>query len=97
MLSFVHDLLRVRRASTPLRLGDMRLIATDPRLLAYERRTGSERWLVVLNFSLDPVDLDPVTTAAGGRVIIGTHRGSGGSVIPTTVAPLEGRLLGGGQ
>lgn len=52
LLSFYRRLIALRRSSEALMTGDMRMIRPGRRnVLVYERRTGSERVLVILNFS----------------------------------------------
>ena len=49
MLTLHHDLLALRRAHTPLRSGDLRLLDSDRDVLAYERVLGDARVVIGLN------------------------------------------------
>jgi alpha-glucosidase len=86
LLPFYRRLLRLRAECRPLLEGSYHRCTTeDDRIFAFERRAGSERVLVTLNFSADAV---PVTVGdgdlvlstgplpAGGRVVLGPHQGS---------------------
>lgn len=55
MLELTRDLLRLRRASAALSLGEIELIESgDEDLLAYRRSLGDEACVVVLNFTGEP-------------------------------------------
>ena len=54
MLNLYRDLLTLRRSSPALGLGDYVETAVQDGVLAYERRTGTERMLVALNFTHEP-------------------------------------------
>ena len=59
--SIVHlyrRLLAARRASPALRLGRWRPLAGPRRVLAYEREADGDRRAVVVNFGIDPVEVD---------------------------------------
>jgi alpha-glucosidase len=51
MLSLYRALIRLRRDSEVLLIGDLRLLAATEHVLAYERRIGPERIMVVLNLT----------------------------------------------
>jgi alpha-glucosidase len=51
LLHLYRELLALRRAHPALHAGDFRRLASDPAVLAFERRAGSERALVALNFA----------------------------------------------
>jgi alpha-glucosidase len=51
MLSLYRALVRLRRDSDVLLIGDLRLIAATEHVLAYERRLGDERVVVALNMT----------------------------------------------
>ncbi|RBP17658.1 alpha-glucosidase [Roseiarcus fermentans] len=51
MLSLYRALIRLRRASAALSLGDVRLLAATGAALVYERRLGGERVVVALNLT----------------------------------------------
>jgi alpha-glucosidase len=69
ILSLYRRLLRVRRASPALHSGDQTLLdGTDPGLLAWERRHGTERMVVAVNFGSAPVALGEVH----GELVVST-------------------------
>ena len=51
MLSLYQELIRLRRGSDVLLIGDFRLLAATEHVLAYERRLGGQRVVVVLNMT----------------------------------------------
>src|SRR5271166_5238765 len=51
MLSFYRALIRLRRDSDVLLIGDLRLLAATEHVLTYERRLGGRRVVVALNMS----------------------------------------------
>jgi alpha-glucosidase len=56
MLHLYRRLLRCRRASPALRSGSWRQLDAPPSVLAYERRSGDDRRVVLANFADDEVD-----------------------------------------
>ena len=57
MLHLYRDLLAARRASPALRRGTVRLRDAPEHVLAYERASGEDRRLVLVNFGDQPVDV----------------------------------------
>jgi len=55
ILHLYRRLLALRRTSPALREGSIRLLDAPAGVLAYERRTGDERWVVAVNFTSDAV------------------------------------------
>ena len=51
MLSLYCALIRLRRESEALSIGDWRLLAATEHVLAYERRLGGERVMIALNMT----------------------------------------------
>jgi alpha-glucosidase len=97
LLHFHRKLIALRKASAALRHGDFSwlLPAPDP-VLAYERRLGTERKRVLLNFFDAPIEMPLVgmTTAAPCSVALGTHRLPGAAAGPALVlAPYEALVL----
>ena len=76
MLSLTRALLALRRSEAALTEGHYTPIAGEGGLLAYERRRGSERILVALNFGTDAVDLPEA--ARGGERLLSTLPGEAG-------------------
>ncbi|HEX2053159.1 MAG TPA: alpha-amylase family glycosyl hydrolase [Actinomycetota bacterium] len=57
ILHLYRRLLQLRRSSPALRLGDMKLLDSAPGTLAYERALADERFVVVVNFSNESVEV----------------------------------------
>ncbi|MEJ0094190.1 MAG: alpha-amylase family glycosyl hydrolase [Methylocella sp.] len=72
ILSLVRALLHYRRRRASLTLGAWRLIDCDGDLLAYERCSGEEQTIVVLNFGASP-QLWPVPALTAIRIAISTQ------------------------
>ncbi len=53
MLSLYRALIRLRRESEALSIGDWRLLAATEHVLAYERRLAGERVMIALNMTGD--------------------------------------------
>jgi oligo-1,6-glucosidase/alpha-glucosidase len=73
MLNLTRALLRLRRAEPVLAAGDYIPVAAAGSLLAYERRVGASRLLVVLNLGDEPVALPE--EARGGKRLLSTLPG----------------------
>ena len=83
-------LLRLRRAHPALALGDWHPIDGEGDLLAYERRLGQERLLVVLNLGAQPLDFALPDWARGLAILLAAQGGAD----PARLGPNEGYLLG---
>ncbi|HUF37027.1 MAG TPA: alpha-amylase family glycosyl hydrolase [Anaerolineales bacterium] len=57
LLNLYRDLLRRRRGSPALTLGDLALFEGPPDCLVYERRAEGERLWIALNFGSEPADV----------------------------------------
>ncbi|MGF6711667.1 alpha-glucosidase [Luteibacter sp. W1I16] len=73
LLSLYRMLLRLRRGSSALSRGAIRVLGVSDEAFAYERRDGDDRFVVVLNFTDAPAAL-PVAEPAGACVL-STHDG----------------------
>jgi alpha-glucosidase len=72
ILYLVRSLLHFRRQHASLSQGKWRLLSRESDVLAYERRNGEHRIIVVLNFAANPRAWStPASTKA--RVAISTH------------------------
>ncbi len=72
ILCLIRSLLHYRRDHAPLSQGGWRLLSREGDILAYERRNGDVRIVVVLNFTADPRAWSaPLSTKA--RVAISTY------------------------
>ncbi len=85
-----HDLLALRRSRAALSSGDWLPIECAGSLLAYERRSGDERLLIVLNLGDTPQSFAIPEWAEGLSVLRTT--GTGGD--PAILGPNEGYILG---
>jgi alpha-glucosidase len=90
MWRLYRDLLALRRSRPALSVGDWLPIDRSGNLLAYERRHGDERVLVVLNLGEAPESFAIPEWAEGLRVLLTT--GTGGD--PAVLGPNEGYILG---
>jgi alpha-glucosidase len=73
ILALYHHLLSLRRSHEALSVGSYEPVATTGHLLAYVRKTQSERFLVALNFGPDPHELSLDALSGAGRVLLSTH------------------------
>jgi|SRR5579884_3499946 len=95
MLSLYRRILRLRRKSEALRHGDYRGIDGVPEsIYAYQRQSGRERILVVLNFS-DRTEEVSIPGTGNGAVLVGTHAGRERQIDARhlTVRPNEGFVV----
>ena len=69
VLNFYRSLLALRRGQPALQLGDYAQVSADETLLAYERRLGDDRLLIVLNMTDAPATI----LAPSGQIILSTH------------------------
>jgi alpha-glucosidase len=91
-LSFYRRLLAVRRAEPALQSGDYATVAVGDSLLAYERRLGSVRLLVLLDLLGQGGEIE----IPGARVVISTDRRREGEALaagPISLAPNSGLVL----
>ncbi|HSG79782.1 MAG TPA: alpha-amylase family glycosyl hydrolase, partial [Acidimicrobiia bacterium] len=79
MLSLTKALLALRRAEPALHRGSFRVHDDEPSgCFAYRRREGEDVFLVALNFTSDPVDLDP---GGAGTVVVSTEMDREGEAV----------------
>ncbi|MGA9487268.1 MAG: alpha-amylase family glycosyl hydrolase, partial [Methylocella sp.] len=72
ILCLIRSLLHYRRDHAPLSQGGWHLLSREGDILAYERRNGDDRIVVVLNFTADPQAwFAPLSTKA--RIAISTY------------------------
>ncbi|KRC79730.1 alpha-amylase family glycosyl hydrolase [Sphingomonas sp. Root241] len=90
MWRLYHDLLALRRARPALSVGDWLPIECAGSLLAYERRAGDERLLVVLNLGDAAESFAIPEWAEGLSVLLTTGTGDD----PAVLGPNEGYILG---
>ncbi len=83
-LNLYRRLLVLRRGSAALRRGAHRTLDLDaPECFVFERSQGTERVLVAVSFSAEPVSFD--TRGFFGRIAVSTQRGNEGSKIDGTL------------
>jgi alpha-glucosidase len=75
LLNLYKAVLALRRERRVLQLGDLRLIDAWGDVLAYERRLGEERLLVVLNLGARPQALPLPDWVRASRILVCTHAG----------------------
>ena len=84
MLSLYRALLALRRSSEALSVGSLTLVEADAEVLAFERRHGDDRLLVVLNLGAEERALP-----GRGETLLSTLAGNAGE----TLRPNEGVVL----
>lgn len=70
ILHLYRRLIQARRASPALSLGTLELLEAPEGILAYRRSMGSERRVVLVNFTTAPVRLDGVDGHPAGSLVI---------------------------
>ncbi|WP_326914896.1 alpha-amylase family glycosyl hydrolase [Sphingopyxis chilensis] len=90
MLTLYRRLLALRRRSAALRIGDLRLVASDEDVLQYERRSRQERVLVALNIGSETRRLLLPAGSAIADVLASTHALR---TLDGLLAPNEGLVL----
>ncbi|QIG78835.1 alpha-amylase family glycosyl hydrolase [Stakelama tenebrarum] len=85
-----HDLLALRRRHPALSVGDWLPVTGSDAVLAYERRDGDDRLMVLLNLTDTPQRPDLPEWARGLRVLLSTH----GDGDPAQLRRNEGMILG---
>jgi alpha-glucosidase len=73
MLTLTRRLLELRRREPALNVGSYVAVPTQGSLLAYRRREGDSRFLVVLNFAGEPATFDGRHCTPAGSVAVSTH------------------------
>jgi alpha-glucosidase len=85
ILTLVRSLIHYRRQHTSLLQGEWRLLSRKDDVLAYERRNGENRLIVVLNFTANPRAWStPASTKV--RVAISTHGDRHGEPVGSTLS-----------
>jgi alpha-glucosidase len=75
LLNLYRRLIALRRQSQALSEGNYQSVATTGDLLAYLRRDGSERILVLLNLGTEPVTFEMKDGDLRGQLLISSHPG----------------------
>ena len=95
VLHLYRRLLAARRRSDALRLGDVALLPAPPGVVAYERASGADRRLVVVNFAGTPASFDRgagwwvevASDGAGEREYFGGAVPAAGAVVLSPSTP----------
>jgi oligo-1,6-glucosidase/alpha-glucosidase len=90
MLALYRSLLAARRSSRALAIGDFALVDADDDVLAYERRHGDERLLIVLNLGAQRCKLPYPANTVLEEIILSTLPCR---TVDGTLAPNEGLVL----
>jgi alpha-glucosidase len=92
MLHLYRRLLTARRCSPALQLGDLRLLdGLDEGILAFQRTAGTERRVVLINFTGAPVAV--VHIAVGGSVEVSSDGVGEGTTFSGTLRPDQAVVL----
>jgi alpha-glucosidase len=73
LLNLYHRLIELRRAEAALSVGEIAPLPADNDLMAYVRKSGERRLLIVLNFSASPRAFAMADLRSRGRVLVSTH------------------------
>ena len=91
VLSLYRTLIRLRNEHAALNSGQVEQVASNGRVLRYERVDGGQRFAVVLNLSESSEDA-PV---AAGKILCSTHMDRAGEAVGTSLSlrPFEGVIV----
>jgi alpha-glucosidase len=73
LLSFYKRLIGLRRAESALAVGDFSCLPAGEDLIAYVRKAGERKLLIVLNFGAHPRAFDLSELGRSARVLLSTH------------------------
>lgn len=95
MLTLTKALLALRRAHPALSVGAYHNLGAHGDLVVYERESGAERMLVVLNLGSEPAQLRLPRSAPSGQVLLSTFLDRAGEAIsgPIDMRPNEGVVV----
>lgn len=94
ILNLTRQLIALRRSSHALATGGFALLSAEGDVLAYERRSGQERYIIVLNLgSRDEIFLMPENVT--GEIVISTRSGGGDQDVAAEIRlrPDEGIII----
>jgi alpha-glucosidase len=80
MLSLHRRLIALRRRHAALSIGDVTVLAAAGDLLAFERRHGTERFVMVLNFGSELIETS-LPAASGGQIVLSAKGGRDGEIV----------------
>jgi alpha-glucosidase len=73
ILSLYHRLIELRRAEPALSVGTFSSLPVNDNAMAYLRKAGDRRLLIMLNFASHPSGFDPSVLEAQARLLLSTH------------------------
>ncbi|HEY8368569.1 MAG TPA: DUF3459 domain-containing protein, partial [Thermodesulfobacteriota bacterium] len=73
LLHFYRRLIALRRSEPALAVGAYAPVAAEGDLVAYVRKHGARRFLIVLNLGSRPAALEMPVEASRGRIVLSTH------------------------
>jgi alpha-glucosidase len=85
LLSLYRRLLALRRGEPALAVGPFSPLRAGGDLLAWVRKDGDRRFLVVLNLGHEPASFTPPVLALDGEVVLSTHLDRVGERLEGTV------------
>ncbi len=85
MLALHRRLIALRRRHAALSVGTVKVVAVRGDLLVFERRAGSEAFLIALNLGHGPIETD-LAEAVGARIVLACKGGRKGEVIGRTLS-----------
>ena len=91
MLSLYRALIRLRNANTALNRGSVEQVASDGRILRYQRVDQEARFAVLFNLSQGR----EVTAAEPGQIVISTQMDRDGEAVASNISlrPFEGVVI----
>jgi alpha-glucosidase len=91
MLSLYHDLIRLRNANAALNSGGVEQVASNGRVLRYERFDGEQRFAILLNLS----QAREVAQVDAGQIVACTHMDRSGERVASNLSlrPFEGVVV----
>jgi alpha-glucosidase len=84
MLNLHRRLIALRRRHAALSVGEVKVVAVRGDLLVYERRAGSEAFLIALNLGHRRIETD-LAEAVGARIVLTCKGGRKGEVVGRTL------------
>src|SRR5580704_8062163 len=91
MLSLYRTVIGLRNANPALHIGRVEGVASDGKILRYERVDGDQRFAIMLNLSEDTEG----AVSAAGHIVASTHMDRDGEVVQSSLSlrPFEGVIV----
>jgi len=95
VLHLYRQLLALRRQERALSVGDYRSLGAESSVMAYERTSGAERFLIVLNLGHEPARVPLAARGLSGRIEVSTRVDREGSAFDDdfVLGPDEGIVV----